>query len=387
MTCHVQSNAIEDVLEMLAAQGFEGMADAIGILLNESMRLERQDHLRAGPYERTEQRRGYANGFKPKVVQTRLGEIPLQVPQTRDGEFYPNSLEKGLRSERALKLALAEMYVQGVSTRKVAKITEELCGLDVSSMQVSRAAQLLDENLKAWRERPLGAFPYVFLDARYEKVREGGSVIDVAVLVAIGVEESGHRQVLGTSVALSEQEVHWRTFIQGLQGRGLHGVKLFVSDAHAGLKAARTAVFPSVPWQRCQFHLQQNAQGYVPRQDLKRVVAADIRAIFTAPDEAEAKRLLQAMLKRYEKTAPKLVQWAEENLPEGFAVFSFPESHRRRLRTSNVIERLNKEIARRSKVATLFPNTDSCLRLVTAVVMEISDEWETGRTYLNMDVS
>ncbi len=292
MTCHVQSNAVEDVLEMLADQGFEGMADAIGILLNESMRLERQVHLRAGPYERTEQRRGYANGFKRKVVQTRLGEIPLRVPQTRDGEFYPNSLEKGLRSERALKLALAEMYVQGVSTRKVAKITEQLCGIEVSSMQVSRAAQLLDESLSAWRDRPLGAFPYVFLDARYEKVREGGSVIDVAVLVAIGVDESGHRQVLGTSVALSEQEVHWRTFLRTLQGRGLHGVKLFISDAHAGLKAARTAIFPSVPWQRCQFHLHQNAQGYVPRQDLKRVVAADIRAIFTAPDEAKAKRLL-----------------------------------------------------------------------------------------------
>lgn len=387
MACHVQHNALEDVLKMLADQGFDGLADAIGILLNESMRLERQDYLQAAPYERSEQRRGYANGFKPKVVQTRVGEIPLQVPQTRDGGFYPNSLEKGLRSERALKLALAEMYVQGVSTRKVAKITEELCGIEVSSMQVSRAAQLLDESLKAWRERSLEAFPYVYLDARYEKVREGGSVIDVAVLVAIGVDESGHRQVLGTSVALSEQEVHWRTFLQALQGRGLHGVKLFISDAHSGLKAARTAVFPSVPWQRCQFHLQQNAQGYVPRQDLKRVVATDIRAIFTAPDEAEAKRLLQAMLERFEKTAPKLVQWAEENLPEGFAVFNFPEPHRRRLRTSNVIERLNKEIARRSKVATLFPNTDSCLRLVTAVVMEISEEWETGKKYLNMDVS
>lgn len=245
MTCHVQSNAVEDVLEMLADQGFEGMADAIGILLNESMRLERQDYLGAGPYERTDERRGYANGFKPKVVRTRVGEIPLQVPQTRDGGFYPNSLEKGLRSERALKLALAEMYVQGVSTRKVAKITEQLCGIEVSSMQVSRAAQLLDESLSAWRDRPLGAFPYVFLDARYEKVREGGSVIDVAVLVAIGVDESGHRQVLGTSVALSEQEVHWRTFLRTLQGRGLHGVKLFISDA--GLRASRQPVLPFSP--------------------------------------------------------------------------------------------------------------------------------------------
>jgi transposase-like protein len=311
--------------------------------------------------------------------------MTLSVPQTRDGGFYPNALEKGLRSERALRLALAEMYVQGVSTRKVAKITEELCGVSINSMQVSRAAALLDETLSAWRERPLHRFRYVYLDARYEKVRHGGQVVDCAVLVALGVDDKGKRQVLGASVALSEQEVHWRAFLSQLKDRGLHGVELFVADAHEGLKAARRAVFPSVPWQRCQFHLQQNAQRYVPRQSMKRQVASDLRAVFNAPDESEAQRQLTKFVESYRKSAPKLADWAEKAVPEGMAVFGFKESHRRRLRTTNMLERVNKEIRRRSAVATLFPNEASCLRLVTAVVMEISEEWETGKVYLAMD--
>jgi len=385
MACRVQDKTIEDVLELLAREGFEGMAEAMGLMLNEAMRLERSQHLSAGLWERSEARRGHANGYKPKQVQTRIGRLSLQVPQTRDTDFYPTSLERGLRSERALKLALAEMYVQGVSTRKVAKVTEELCGFEISSAQVSGATAALDEQLSAWRERPLGGFPYVILDARYEKVRHGGRVIDCAVLIALGVDTAGKRQLLGCSVSLSEREVHWREFLTGLKDRGLHGMRLFVSDAHEGLKAARRAVFPSVPWQRCQFHLQQNAQGYVPRQSMKKAVAADIRAIFNAPDEAEAKRLLEHFIQRHQETAPKLSAWAETALPQGFTVFDLPECHRKRLRTSNVLERVHKEIKRRTRVATLFPNDASCLRLVTAVIMEISDEWETGRGYLTMD--
>jgi transposase-like protein len=245
------------------------MAEAIEILMNEAMKLERSEVLGARPHERTESRRGYANGFKPKRVNSRLGRLNLQVPQTRDVEFYPAALERGERSERALKLAVAEMYVQGVSTRKVQKITAELCGLDVSSMQVSRAAELLDEELTAWRERALGAVPYVILDARYEKVRHGGSVRDCAVLVAIGILEDGKRSVLGTSVSLSEAEVHWRTFLDSLIERGLHAVQLIVSDSHAGLKQARRACFPGAPWQRCQFHLMQNALHYVPKVSMR----------------------------------------------------------------------------------------------------------------------
>jgi len=381
-----QNNVFEDVMELLTTEGFAGMADALSLLLNEAMRLERQNYLQAAPYERTEERRSYANGFKPKKLNSRVGKLELAIPQTRDSGFYPASLEKGLRSERALKLALAEMYVQGVSTRKVARITEELCGLEISSSQVSRATKSLDDMLAGWRQRRLDKpYVYVYLDARYEKVREAGQVINAAVLVALGVDAEGHREVLGCSVELSEQEIHWRKFISDLKNRGLHGMKLFISDAHEGLKAARTAVFPSVPWQRCQFHLQQNAQKYVPNLSLRKTVASEIRSIFNAPNLAEAQRLLSQFTERYAKAAPRLSQWAEEALPEGFAVFQMPEAHRRRIRTSNVLERVNKEIKRRTRVATLFPNAKSCERLVCAVVMEISEEWLTGKKYLTMD--
>lgn len=230
----------------------------------------------------------------------------------------------------------------------------------------------------------MGAHPYVILDARYEKARHGGQVIDCAVLVALRIREDGKRDVLGVSVALSEAEVHWRHFLNELRGRGLSGIELFIADDHTGLKAARKAVFPSVPWQRCQFHLQQNAGHHVLRQELKAAVASEIRTIFNAPSNDEAKRLIDKLCERFRKQAPKLVEWAETALPEGLTVLNFPEAHRRRLRTTNVLERLNKEIKRRTRVATLFPNEASCLRLVSAVAMEISEEWLTGRTYLNI---
>src|SRR5690554_238390 len=377
-------NVIHDIVKLLADDGFGALGEALRMILNQAMILERQQHLGVGPYERSDTRNGYANGYKSKTVQTRIGSLDLDIPQVRDCTFYPSSLEKGLRSERALKVALAEMYVQGVSTRKVAKITEQLCGFEVTSTQVSRAAKELDNVLDKWRSRQLGAYPYVYLDARYEKVRHNGSVVDVAVLVAIGVSDTGHRHILGTSIALSEQEVHWRDFLRSLQQRNLHGVKLFTSDAHEGLKAARKAVFPSIPWQRCQFHLQQNAQAYVPKQQMKKEVAADIRSIFNAPTAAEAQRLLGQLLERYEKSAPRLTAWTETNIPEGLSVFEFPSEHWRRIRTSNVLERVNKEIRRRTRVATIFPNEASCLRLVSAVLMEISEDWETGRIYLKV---
>jgi transposase-like protein len=213
-------------------------------------------------------------------------------------------------------------------------------------------------------------------------VRQDGQVRDAAVLIASGVDAQGKRALLGVSVALSEQEGHWRTFLQSLLERGLRGVELIISDAHSGLKAARLAVFGGVPWQRCQFHLQQNAQAYVPRQELKAEVAAAMRAIFNAPSLHEAKRLLAETVQRYRASAPKLATWVEENLPEGFIVFAFPEAHRRLIRTTNGLERVNQEIRRRTRVARLFPHEASCLRLVTAVVMEISEDWETGKAYL-----
>lgn len=383
MAQRVENRTIGDAVELLKENGFEGLAEAVTVLMNSAMVAERSEYLGAAPYERSAARVGYANGFKDKTVKTRLGALSLRVPQTRDSEFYPQSLEKGLRSERALLLSIAEMYVQGVSTRRVKKIVEELCGMEVSSSQVSRAAAELDELLSAWRTRDLGRYRYVILDAQYEKVRQGGRVLDAAVLIACGVDETGRRDVLGISVSLSEAEVHWRGFLSDLKDRGLHGMELIVSDAHEGLQAARKAVFGSIPWQRCQFHLQQNAGQYVPSMAMRSAVAADIRSIFNAPDREEAERLLEKFLKKYQETAPKLVSWAEEALPEGFTVFSLPARHRRRMRTTNLVERLNEEIRRRTRVARLFPNEASCLRLVTAIVMEIAEEWQTtDRRYL-----
>ena len=387
MTHQDQSNAFGSLVQMIAEEGFDGMAQAIETLMNEAMKLQRTDALGVGPYERSTERRGYANGFKPKAVNSRLGRLNLQVPQTRDIDFYPTVLERGERSERALKLAVAEMYVQGVSTRKVTQITKELCGLDISSTQVSRAATLLDEELEAWRTRPLGCVPYLVLDARYEKVRHGGTVRDCAVLIAIGITPFGKRSVLGVSVSLSEAEVHWREFMASLIERGLHGIELITSDAHEGLGAARRACFNGVPWQRCQFHLQQNAMQYVPKLDMRTEVASALRNVFNAPDAEEARRQLNLAISKYTDSAPKLAQWMETNIPEGLTVFSLPPAHRRKLRTSNMLERLNKEIKRRTRVATLFPNEASLIRLVSAVLIEVTEEWETGKTYLKMETT
>jgi len=342
--------------------------------------------LGAKPYERTPNRRGFANGFKPKTMATRMGKVNLSVPQVRgDVDFYPSSLERGARSERALKLAVAEMYVQGVSTRKVTKVLEELCGLEISSTQVSRASELLDEELSKWRERPLGEVPYMLLDARYEDVRHGGSVVSCAVLIAAGIDARGKRTVLGVSISLSEAETHWREFLKSLHDRGLFGVKYVVSDAHPGLKAALKASQPGVLWQRCQFHLQQNAGHYVPKVSMRKEVASDLRDVFNALDLKQAQRRLAEKVEKYKDTAPKLSEWMEKNVPEGLTVFALPAAHRVRMRTTNMLELLNKEIKRRTTVATLFPNEASVLRLVSAMLMETSEEWETGKIYLSMD--
>jgi len=381
MTHQEDYNPSEKVVEQLAKNGWEAIPELIRILVNQAMQEERAHYLQAGEYERTEERKGYANGYKPKTVKTRVGEITFSIPQVREGGFYPSVLEKGLRSERALTMTLAEMYVQGVSTRKVKEITEQLCGFEVSAEQVSRATAQLDRVLQEWRERPLGEIRYLYLDARYEKVRESSQVRDAAVLVATGIDPAGERQVLGVSVSLSEQETHWKAFLKALKDRGLHGVQLVISDDHEGLGAARRAILGSVPWQRCQFHLQQNAGAYVPRQTMRSEVAADIRSVFTAPDRKTAEELCQAAIQKYATSAPRLSAWLEENLSEGFAVFDFPLEHRRSIRTTNSLERINKEIHRRTRVVGIFPNDASCLRLVSAILMEISEEWQIGKHY------
>jgi len=385
MTHQGQPSALDQIVELLAEHGFDGLASAVTVLLDEVMKIERTHALGAGPYQRSEHRKGHANGFKPRTIHTRLGPLTVQVPQARGVEFYPSALEKGVRSERALKLAVAEMDVQGVSTRKVAAITEQLCGLEVTSSQVSRAAAALDEELDAWRNRPIGETPYLILDARYEHVRHGGQVRPCAVLVAIGIDAGGKRSILGVSVSPSEAEAHWRDFLGSLHARGLHGVKLVVSDAHAGLKPALDARLTGVPWPRCQFHLIENAMAFVPNPGMRKAVVASLRAVFDAPDRPEAERQLDIAVRKYRASGPKLAEWLETNVPEGLAVFALPPSHRRRLRTINRLERLNKELKRRTRVAGLFPNEASALRLVCAVAMEISDEWETNRKYLTME--
>ena len=386
MTHPTQPELLNTVLQLFTSEGLEGFAEGIRLLVNEAMRLQRDEVLQARPYERTDTRQGYANGFKPKTVATRMAPITFSIPQVRDGvPFYPSALEKGLRSEQALKLALAEMYVQGVSTRKVTAVLEKLCGLEISSTQVSHCAAQLDLALADWRQRPLASCPYVLLDARYEKVRHAGQLLDCAVLIALGITPDGKRTILGVSVALSEAETHWRTFLLGLQQRGLTGVQLLVSDDHAGLGAARTAVFPAIPWQRCQFHLQKNAQAYVPRLDERLPVAAAIRSVFDSPDRASADRRLKEIVARYAVSAPKLAAWMEENLPQGLTIFSLPVGHQKRLRTTNGLERVNQELKRRTRVARMFPNEASLLRLISALLAEISDEWLSEKIYLNME--
>jgi putative transposase len=388
MTHHKDPELLNTVLQLLTTQGPTHLLECFRLLLNEAMLQERSTTLQAQPFERCEERLGHANGFKPKTLSTRMGEVELRIPQVRDGiDFYPSALERGVRSEQALTLAMAEMYVQGVSTRKVSTIVEKLCGHSVSSSQVSACAAKLDVELKLWREQPLGAYPYLIFDARYEKVRQGGLLVDCAVLIAMGIGLDGKRSILGVSVALSEAEVHWREFFSSLVTRGLCGTQFIVSDAHPGMAAARQAVFPAVPWQRCQFHLQQNAQQYVPRLELRAEVAESIRSIFTCADLVSAQARLKERVLFYAKSAPKLAAWMETNIPQGFTVYALPTAHQRRMRTSNAIERVNQELKRRTRVAALFPNEASLLRLVSALLCEQSNEWSTNKIYLNMNLT
>ncbi|MFM7521594.1 MAG: transposase [Planctomycetota bacterium] len=312
-----------DLNALLIELGPAAIADVFATLMNHAMQIEREQTLKAESRS-VPDRQGYANGFKPKSLKTRVGEVHLRIPQTRgyhDDQcrpFCPRSLERGVRSEPAMTLAIAEMYVQGVSTRKVTKVVEELCGLDI------------------------------------------------------------------TSTELSEAEAHWRRFLESLRARGIRGPKLVFSDDHSGRRAAREAVFPGVPWQRCQFHVIQNAMAHVPKVAMRADVAADLRRVFDADDAAEANRRLHDVTTRYRKPAPALAAWLEENIPEALTILQVPAAHRRRLRTTNGLERLNKEIKRRTRVATLFPNEASLLRLASAVLSEISDDWETERAYLTM---
>ncbi len=387
MTHGKYNNLLASLMQTVNENGLEVVTETFRILLNEAMKIECDQTLGTTLYERTDERKGYTNGYKPKTVDTRMGKLIVNVPQVRGGvQFYPSALEKGCQSERALKLDIAEMYVQGVSTRRVTEVLEKMCGLQVSSTQVSRVAHILDEELEKWRNRPLSEYPYLVLDAHYEKVRYAGSVLSCAVLTAIGVDTDGRRSIIGLSVSLSEAQTHWREFLKSLQQRGLTGLKYIVSDDHDGLKAALDAVMAGVLWQRCQCHLQRNAASYVSKIKMRKSVHNDIRDIFNASERRQAEERLKFYVAKYEKTTLKLSQWMEENLLEGLTVFALPDGHRKRMRTTNMLERMHEEINRRTRVAGLFPNEASLLRLVSAVLMELSEEWETGKRQLNMDL-
>jgi len=386
---HNKSTHTDPLINLLFDGGLQNALPKIAeILMNAAMLLEREKHIGAAPHQRGVERNGYSNGFKPRTFQTGIGALELAVPQVRESDtpFRTSLLEKGSRSDRALKSAIATMYVEGVSTRRVTKIMEQMCGFSVSSGQVSNLNKQLDDEFEKWRTRPLPEIAHLIIDATYYKVRIDGIVRDCATLIAHGIRRcDGKRMILGVSCALSEAEVHWREFLTSLKERGIGIPDLVTSDAHSGLKAALKASFNATPWQRCQFHLQQNAQDYVTKQHLKSKVASDIRVIFNAGDRAHAEEGLKDFVKTYSESQPKLAAWAEENLPEGFTVFALPEAHRKRLRTSNACENVNGQIKKRTRVVGLFPSEESLLRLVTGVLIEISETWETGKVYLTLN--
>jgi putative transposase len=382
----MQDTAIELLMEQLIESGSEDMASVFAGLFDLAMRIERERYLGAGHYERTPGRLGYANGTKPKKVDTPAGTVTVNVPKTAGHvePFYPQSLERGRRSSRAVMLAVAEMYVKGVSSRDAEAVLKEFGIESLSSTQVSRAAKLLDDELEAWRNRPLGEIRYLILDARYEKVRDNGVVRDAAVLSAIGIGVDERRQLLGVSCALAESEVHWRSFLDHLIKRGMRGVQFVVSDDHAGLRAARKAVLTGATWQRCQFHLAQNAIHHAPNVAIRKRIGSELRQVWNAPTLTSATENLRHLVDAYRDNAAKLAQWLEENIPEGLAVFTLPEHHRRRMRTSNPIERaVQQEIKRRTQKVRVFPNEASLERLVSAVLVEIDDKWaSTDKPYI-----
>ena len=384
-----KDTAIAAVMEQLMAEGPQAMAQVMTTLMNLAMRMEREQFLGAGHYERSLGRHGYANGTKSKKIDTPAGTLTLDVPKTADTPkpFFPQSLERGRRSCRAVMLAAAEMYVKGVSTRAVEKVLAEFGIEGLSSTQVSRAAALLDEELKAWRNRPLGCFRYLFLDARYEKTREHGVADDCAVLSAIGIDPAGKRRVLGVSVAFSEAEVHWRAFLESLVARGLQGVEFITSDDHSGLKAARQAVLPGARWQRCQFHLAQNAIHHAPNQAIRKTIGDELRAVWDTQNLGSAQEELKRLVAKYRSSAPKLAGWLENNVPEGLAVFKLPKQHWRPMRTSNPIERsIQQELKRRTRKIRVFPNEASLVRLVSAILVEIDEQWAASqKPYVNFN--
>jgi putative transposase len=362
------------------------LRDLVAHVMQEMLEAEMTAHLGAASYERTETRSGQRNGYKPRQLQTRVGTLTLLVPQDRAGTFSTQLFARYQRTEKALVLSLMEMYLEGVSTRKVTAITEVLCGTTFSKSQVSRLTSTLDADLAAWRGRSLAdhAYPYLVVDARYEYVRQGGQVISEGVLIVSGVRDDGKRTILAVEVADTESAATYMAVFRDLKARGLTGVRLVTSDDHAGLRAAIERYFQGASWQRCQVHYQRNLLGMVgasKRADL----AADLRQLFTATTLPQAWTTANQIADRWRGTHPALARSLEEESEACFACLAFPLAHQSRIRTTNGLERLNQELKRRTRVIRIFPNRDACVRLVTALCAEQSEEWESGRQYLDMD--
>jgi putative transposase len=354
-------------------------------VLQEVLEAEMTEHIGAAPYERSAARAGHRNGHKPRTLRTRVGTLNLLVPQDREGTFSTRLFSRYQRNEKALVLALMEMYVEGVSTRKVKEVTEELCGTSFSKSLVSSLAGGLDAELEAWRNRRLEAeaYPYLFVDARYEKVRVDGRVVSQGVLVVSAVRDDGYREILAVEVADTESEATYQELFRSLKRRGLSGVELVVSDDHGGLKTAIARHFQGAAYQRCQVHYARNLLGMVSHTRRKEL-AEGLRGVFAAPSREVALRLASELALRWRRSHPRVAEHLEEHIEECLSCLAFPEPHRRRLRTTNGLERLNQEIKRRSRVVRIFPNREACLRLVSALAVEQSEEWVTGRRYLDM---
>jgi transposase-like protein len=354
-------------------------------VLQEVLEAEMTQHIGAAPHQRTAARKGHRNGHKPRALRTRVGTLNLLVPQDREGTFSTRLFSRYQRNEKALCLALMEMYVEGVSTRKVKEVTEALCGTSFSKSLVSSLAGRLDAELEAWRTRGLeaGAYPYVFVDARYEKVRSGHRVVSQGVLLVSGVRDDGFREILAVEVADTESEATYQELFRSLKRRGLSGVELVVSDEHEGLKAAIARHFQGAAHQRCQVHYTRNLLGMVAAKGRKDL-AEDLRGVFAAPNREVALGLASELADRWRGRHPGVAEHVEERIEECLTCLAFPESHRRRIRTTNGLERFNQELKRRTRVVRIFPNRGSCLRLVSALAVEQSEEWLTGRRYLDM---
>ena len=372
------------VWQQAAQEGDDGMRRLVERVVQEVLETEITRFLEAEPYERTRERRGYRNGYKPRLLKTRVGTLELLVPKDREGQFQTELFERYQRSEKALLLAILQMYLEGVSTRKVRAITEELCGLEISKSQVSALSQQLDEEIQRWRERPLErSYPYLVVDARYEKVRRGGQVVSQGVLLVVGISPEGYREILGVWVADSENETSWSEVFAELSRRGLEGVRYVVSDDHQGLRRALERHFQGALWQRCQVHLIRNVLNLASRKD-RGAVWEQLRSITEAPTREAAREALGRAVAVLEKKHPKVARYLEDQGEETLAVYELPSEHRRRMRSTNLLERLNQEIKRRTRVIRIFPNEDACLRLISALAMETNLEW-MERVYLKMD--